>query len=219
MTSLRGSTDAEVRASRVARVANLEYYERRSQDFAACAAACALDAIYAPFLKLLPTGARILDAGCGSGRDAAAFAARGLAVKAIDNSAAMVGITRSLGIDADVLALQDLAFESEFDGIWACASLLHIPKHEVADVLFRLFRASKLGGVLFASLKEGNGESFAEDRRYFVYYQLEEFAQRLVEAGWQLIDVRRSDAPDPRLWLNYLATKTNRPPRGASQRG
>lgn len=201
-------TNAQTQQARQARSANLAFYEGRSQEFAAKAATYSLNAQYVMFLERLAPGSQILDAGCGSGRDAAAFMARGFAVKAIDISPAMVNLARSLGVDASVLAFQDMAFESMFDGIWACASFLHIPKHELPDALSRFLRALRPGGVCFFSLKEGAGESIAEDGRYFVYYQLDEFAQQLVTAGWKVVDARKVEANDPKPWLNYLAIKS-----------
>jgi 2-polyprenyl-3-methyl-5-hydroxy-6-metoxy-1,4-benzoquinol methylase len=75
-------------------------------------------------------GGRILDAGCGPGRDALAFAERGYELIAFDASTAMVRVARErVGsrIVVHLMRFEDLNGQSEFDGIWACASLLHVP--------------------------------------------------------------------------------------------
>jgi 2-polyprenyl-3-methyl-5-hydroxy-6-metoxy-1,4-benzoquinol methylase len=86
---------------------------------------------YRPFLALLKPGARILDAGCGSGRDLKAFSERGYQVVGLDASELMVRLAREHS-DQQVhhLAFQEVTYKEEFDGIWACASLLHVPWRE-----------------------------------------------------------------------------------------
>jgi SAM-dependent methyltransferase len=115
--------------------------------------------LYKPFLDLIPAGGRILDAGCGSGRDSKAFLDRGYSVLSIDASSKMVSATTELtGQQAVRLSLQDIKSDSEFDGIWACASLLHVPFTELPDTFFRLARALRPSGVIYASFKAGTGE-------------------------------------------------------------
>ncbi len=105
-----------------------------------------------------------------------------------------------------------MEFNACFDGIWACASLLHVPHNEVADVLHRLARALKPRGILYASLKEGKGEHIAEDGRFFSYFSLDEFVTLLTEHNlFHILRAWRSDDPDSSgrvsSWLNLLARK------------
>lgn len=98
-------------------------------------------------------------------------------------------------------------FREEFDGIWACASLLHVPKAELNDVLQRLKHAAKRGGILFVSLKEGDGERLSEDGRYFSYFRIGNFKTLLKSADWEIIEAGRKVADAGREWLNFLARK------------
>lgn len=193
---------------------NCAYYEAHAEDFCRKTAAVILDDIYQPFLKLLPASAHILDAGCGSGRDSLVFMKRGFRVTAIDASSAMVRAAQSSGVEARALAFQDMKFLAEFDGLWACASLLHVPHSEMADVLDRFHRALRPNGVLYVSLKEGTGERVAEDGRFFSYFTLDEFSDQLTREGsFKIIEAWKSADPDSsgtvRPWLNFLARKTS----------
>ena len=146
----------------------LEYYERNARGYFQETVNTDLSAIYEPFIRMLPNGARILDAGSGSGRDTLAFVQRGYQVDAFDSSPALCELsTRFTGVRTRVLRLQEFEGEEEYDGIWACASLLHVPELELLDVMARLLRALKRGGVLFVSFKYGNGERVAEDGRFY----------------------------------------------------
>ena len=119
------------------------------------------------FLPLLPDDSLILDAGCGSGRDALAFAKLGYAVTAFDASPALVALAEQhYGQPVQCLRFQDVAWQSEFDGIWACASLLHVPEAELPDVMQRLRNALKPQGILYASFKYGSGEREHHGRRF-----------------------------------------------------
>ena len=123
--------------------------------------------LYRCFLPLLPEQARILDAGCGSGRDAAAFATLGHRVTAFDASPALAALAaRHLGQPVQCLRFQDIAWQGAFDGIWACASLLHVPGAGLPDVMQRLCRALKPDGVLYASFKYGSAEHEHHGRRF-----------------------------------------------------
>ena len=135
----------------------LAYYDRHASRYVRETRNVDMSPLYQPFLDLLPEGGRILDAGCGSGRDSRAFLARGYDVTAIDGSPAMVAhAAEATGILVRYLRFEDIAYEDEFDGVWACASLLHVPKSRIDGVLRRLSRALKVGGILHVSFKDGH---------------------------------------------------------------
>ncbi len=190
---------------------NRAFYESHAEDFSRQTAELDLGELYEPFLRHLPAGAHILDAGCGTGRDGLAFARRGFVVTAIDASPAMAQVARSRGLPAEVLTFQKLNAKAAFDGIWACASLLHIPHPEIPGVLNRFFRALKPGGVLYVSLKEGEGERVAGDGRFFSYFTREEFDEFLSASGFTPLDFWLTHAADssgtPWPWLNFLASR------------
>jgi len=143
----------------------LGYYDQHAAEFVARTANLDMSHVYEPFLAFVPQGGRILDAGCGSGRDSAAFLMRGCQVTAFDGSAAMVkAATERTGLPVLHLTFDAISWRDEFDGVWAFASLLHLPSDDIADALVRLTATLKDGGVLFASLKAGTHEGEREGR-------------------------------------------------------
>ncbi|MGD9298871.1 MAG: class I SAM-dependent methyltransferase [Thiohalocapsa sp.] len=113
-----------------------------------------MSSLYGCFLPLLPEPADILDAACGSGRDARAFATLGHEGTAFDASPALVALAEHhVGQTVHCLRFQDISWQDAFDGIWACASLPYVPAAKLPVVMRRLRRALKPGGVLYASFK------------------------------------------------------------------
>ena len=143
------------------------YYEDKAEEYLTRTCHLDMESLYKPFLALIPSGGTILDAGCGPGRDVLAFLKQGFRVTAFDASAKMVELaSKQTGVAAFQMRFQELNYEQEFDGIWACASLLHVPFCELEDVLTRFRRALKTGGICFMSFKQGNGERFEDGRRF-----------------------------------------------------
>jgi SAM-dependent methyltransferase len=137
----------------------LAYYEDQAETFFAETVDVDMAPLYARFLARVPPGGHILDAGCGSGRDALAFRRLGYAVTAFEASPTLARLaTAHCGLPVEVRRFQEIDWEDRFDGIWACASLLHVPMAELPEVLGRLGRALKSDGVLYASFKYGVGE-------------------------------------------------------------
>src|SRR6478672_8558352 len=149
----------------------LDYYNANADGFRERTKGFVLTLQYDAFFARLPAGAHILDAGCGPGRDAKCFLSRGCRVTAVDASPAMVELaTRATGLTVRVRPFQQIEFDNEFDGIWAMASLLHVPNAEIDDVFRRLIRALKPGGVWYMSVKVGGGERRNDDGRMFYDY-------------------------------------------------
>lgn len=146
---------------------NIDYYQQNAGTFFADTVEVDMTQLYRRFLPLLSERAHVLDAGCGSGRDARVFARLGHQVTAFDASSALVALAKiHLGQPVHCLRFQDIAWQDQFDGIWACASLLHVPATELPDVMQRLCSALKLGGILYASFKYGSGERGHDGRRF-----------------------------------------------------
>jgi len=126
--------------------------------------------LHAPFPRELDPGARILDIGCGVGRDARAFLAAGHDVTAVDASHEMARIATDVtGQPALRMRFDEMEFLDEFDGVGACASLLHVPKDDMSDILARVVRSLRVGGVLQLSVKYGETEGY-RDGRWFTDY-------------------------------------------------
>lgn len=192
------------------------YYEIHAREFFDNTVAVDMSPLYARFLHRLPNGGRILDAGCGSGRDVRAFLDRGYEVCGIDASPRLAELaSRHCGLSVQVLHLQDVHWRSNFDGIWACASLLHVPGSELPGVLIRMADALKPGGVLYASFKYGQGERDHNGRRFT---DMDETAlaallrevKRLKELEtWVTTDLRPGREAES--WLNTVLVATARP--------
>lgn len=148
-------------------LSSIEYYTRHAAAYVADTENASMHSLYAHFEPLIPDRGKILDAGCGSGRDALYFQSRGYDVVALEPCESLaVEAERRLGHPVARLSFQELEWHGVFDGIWACASLLHVPEAELGDVFFRLARALKLGGILYASFKFGTGEVIRNGRHF-----------------------------------------------------
>jgi SAM-dependent methyltransferase len=122
------------------------------------------------FLAQLPAGASILELGCGAGGDTAEMLARGFDVRPTDGSPEMADIaSKHLGRTVKTLLFHELDEVEAYDGVWANACLLHVPRAGLADVLARIWRALKAGGVFYASYKAGDGDGRDTLNRYYNY--------------------------------------------------
>lgn len=188
------------------------YYTKNAQKFYDGTVSLDMEELYLPFLELIPKGGRILDAGCGSGRDTLYFKQRGYSVVAFDYSEKLVNLASKLiGEPVLHLSFDEIKFENEFDGVWACASLLHVPKDEMKGALFQLFKALKLSGILYASFKWGEGEEVRKGRLFSDYTEdsLRELIQTIdshqLIRSWKTTDVRPGRQDE--FWLNVLLRK------------
>ncbi len=139
----------------------------------------------------------ILDVGCGPGRDALVFTNWGRRVVGIDLSKNLLAIAQGVAPRAAFakVDMRRLSFPSGlFDGIWACASLLHLPKGEALQALRGFWRVLEPSGLLYVSVKEGESEGWherEEGRVFYSYYQEEEIKKRIEEAGFSIIRLSR----------------------------
>lgn len=187
----------------------IAHYEAEAEPFFNATVEVDMTPLYAPFLARLTAGAAILDAGCGSGRDARAFRERGYEVTAMEPSSPLARLAEAhCGLAVEVRRFQDIDWCERFDGIWACASLLHVPLAELPDALGRLARALRPGGILYASFKHGHGEREHGGRRFTDLDEagLAELLQQVPQLApletWITAD-RRADREHER-WLNGL---------------
>ncbi|WP_151742648.1 MULTISPECIES: class I SAM-dependent methyltransferase [Acinetobacter] len=187
------------------------YYNQHAQLFFENTYQVEMESLYAPFLRYLPEQASILDLGCGSGRDILAFKKKGYQVEAIDYSAELVKKARELtNIEVRQQSFYDLAENNKYDGIWACASLLHCERDRLTEVLGLIFKALKPNGVCYMSFKYGNtdrekeGRSFTDLNEQQVHDLLKQIDQALLLQQWITVD-KRPDRTEE--WLNILIRK------------
>jgi SAM-dependent methyltransferase len=170
------------------------------------------------FVADLPAGARVLEIGSGGGRDARALEAAGASVRCTDITEAFVEILRSAGFDADLLdpARDDLADPQEpgrpYEGVWAAASLIHVERYLLDEVLRRLASATRPGGLLQLGMKEGDGEEWSTHGhvagpRRFVYWREQALRDVLTATGWRVTRLDREVGVQGGSWLELVATR------------
>jgi SAM-dependent methyltransferase len=159
------------------------------------------------FRKLLPNG-KILEIGSGGGRDAKELIALGYEYVGTDISTGLIEVAKKENLTATLLvqSVYDLDFleGTQFDGFWASAVLLHIPKARIDTVLQRIRRFMRAGAVGFISLKQGEGERLEEDKRFFVYYSEEEFRQVLQRNNFEVVETTTRPMSEKTTWLCFF---------------
>lgn len=164
----------------------LAIYEEKAADYAVIAEEASDDPLLAAFIAAVPTGARVLDLGCGPGVAAKRMMDAGLEVDATDASAEMVGMAKTLGVAAQQAAFADLDSLDFYDGVWANFSLLHAPKSEFPGHLAQVHAALREGGLFHIAVKTGTGEHRDRLGRFYAYYQPDELAALLGDAGFSI---------------------------------
>jgi SAM-dependent methyltransferase len=189
----------------------LQFYRQNAEAYAAWAKAPSSRLVC--FLELLPAGASILELGCGAGNHAAEMLARGFALRATDGSPEMAEIaSRRLNHPVERMRFDELDESEAFDGVWANACLLHVPKEELGGILMRIHRALKVGGVFYASYKAGEGDGRDSIGRYYNYVSADWLRATYAEAGsWQAISFDTSEIKSfdgaPATMLHFVMRK------------
>jgi SAM-dependent methyltransferase len=192
----------------------IEFYNKYAEEFYNATVSADMSETCDKFLKYIAPGGKILDAGCGSGRDSLYFIKHGYKVMSIDASEEMVRLSSKLtGQQTLLMKFEDIDFKDEFDGIWACASLLHVPKMEIKGVMTRLAQALKENGIFYGSFKYGEGEEFRGERLFNFYDEnslralISEIKQLEVLEILVTEDVR--PGKEGEMWVNCLCKKEN----------
>jgi 2-polyprenyl-3-methyl-5-hydroxy-6-metoxy-1,4-benzoquinol methylase len=146
---------------------SIAFYDENAEEFFRCSVDAGLLPELRRFADLLPPGGRVLEAGCGSGRDALALKALGFQVTAIEAAPRLAALASAhTGLPVEVMTFDQVAWREAFDGIWACASLLHVARRDLPQTLRRLRAALRPGGAWFMSFKYGTQEREANGRRF-----------------------------------------------------
>lgn len=190
----------------------LDYYEANAAAYAARTQAVDMSQFRTRFTELLSQDAHILDVGCGSGRDTLAFARDGFCVTAFDGSAELVLKAREL-TQQHVLHLEyaQVNLSEQFDGVWACSSLLHLENEELNAILEKLFTSLKPDGVLFTCFKQGSGYRHDAMGRFFNDFSIERLQTlSAFKNNQQLSSWVTGSIVDPdTLFLNILYRKSS----------
>ena len=182
----------------------IEYYDNMAKNFVEDTVSVDFKEIQDKFLKLLKEGDSVLDFGCGSGRDTKYFIEKNMKVDAIDGSVELCKIAQKYtGINVRPMLFQQLDEEEKYDGIWACSSILHLPKKELKSVFEKMLKALKKGGIIYTSFKDG---------RYFTDFTIQDFRKFVsnleelsIEEYWITNDVRQGRGDEK--WLNIILRK------------
>ena len=190
----------------------LDYYNQNAKEFIDGTVSVDFRHIQNMFLELLPEHARILDFGCGSGRDTKYFLEQGYTVDAIDGSLELCKATSEyLGIPVKYMLFQELNEKEKYDGIWACASILHVKREELPDIIRKMSLATKVSGIIYLSFKYGdfegerNGRYFTDMTEASIAELLTDFPEFTVEKQWITGDVRAGRGDER--WLNMILRK------------
>lgn len=191
----------------------LNYYNQNAQSFSDSTLNVDMSALYAEFLPLIPKHGHILDAGCGSARDAMYFKQQDFTVSAFDASPELAKLASNyLQQAVEVKTFQQLNCTNKYDGIWCCASLLHVPKAELPQVFLKLQNALKPNGVLYVSFKYGtqervhNGREFTDLNEDVLTALIAHHTELKILKQWQTVDQRPERERE--VWLNALLTRS-----------
>lgn len=157
---------------------SIEYYNKNATNYIQEADAADMGVLYTFFQKYLEkNNPLILDAGCGSGRDSQYFLEQGFRVRAFDASEKMVSHCKTFMYKSVQLATFETYTSLEkFDGIWACASLLHVPEENLIQIIQKFIEMLNPNGIFFMSFKLRN-ENFSKNGRDFTCMTKEKFAK------------------------------------------
>ena len=190
----------------------IEYYNENVSKFVNDTQDVVFCATQDLFLSYLNEGDSILDFGCGSGRDTKYFLSKGYKVDATDGSEEICKVASDYtGINVKCLLFNELDEIDKYDGIWACASILHLDRDDLIDVFHRIARALKDNGILYTSFKYSEFEGM-RNGRYFTDFTIESFnefqtniPEFIIEKKWITSDVRAGREDEK--WLNLIMRK------------
>jgi mutator protein MutT len=203
------------RAAHADSAKTLEYYNKNAEGFIANTVNAQISVIHEKFMERMPQGSYILDFGCGSGRDTKLFLEKGYRVDATDGSERLCeAASEYTGIKVRKMLFAELDSYEEYDGIWACSSILHLPKGELRDVFKKMIRAVKPGGIIYTSFKYGESAGM-RNGRYFTDFTgktfadfITDFPELSLEEEWVSADVRPGRGDEK--WLNLILKKADK---------
>lgn len=191
----------------------MEYYNINAEKFFQDTIDANMDEHYEKFLEQVEKNfgkekIKILDLGCGSGRDSKFFIDRGYEVTSLDFSEELARKASGyIGQEVIQKDMREMDFEDEFSGIWACASLLHIPFSEMEKMLKKCFVALKKNGILYASFKYGEND-YEKNMREFTCFTEKKFRKLMEKTEFKELEMKVSldvrVGRESEKWLNVL---------------
>jgi len=193
----------------------IDYYNSNTRAFMESTKNVAFESMQQKFLKQIPEHGRILDFGCGSGRDAKYFQEHGYQVDASDGSEELCKAASAYtGIAVKHMYFEELAADRLYDGIWACASILHVHKEDLPEILSKMCKALKNDGTMYVSFKYGtfqgerNGRYFTDLDEKGLKEVIKNIPDLVLKETWVTSDARPGRENEK--WLNaFLKRKKN----------
>ena len=167
-----------------------QYYSTNYKEYISSTQNVDMSEHYSRFLPYLSKGAQILDIGFGSGRDMFYFESNGYNVLGIDNVSEFVDNAKENGLNVELYDFHNLPYAEMFDGIWACASLLH--SNDLSLAFNNLNKALKVGGYIYLSMKYGNGTNI-ENGRFYQYIDEEKLKSLCKNSNLSIIEIYNSE--------------------------
>ena len=165
------------------------------------------------FISLLPEKGKVLDAGCGPGRDSEYLIEEGLDVISVDLSEGMIEEAKKRNVNAIKMDILDLELSPEsFDGIWCMATLADVPKTEANKALENFRKILKKDGIIYLAVKEGEGEKIIEKERYgnmprfYAFYKKKELEELLKKNNFEIVESVQSN-DEATEWIEVFAKK------------
>lgn len=190
----------------------LDYYNENARDYINSTKNVEFAGMQDKFLGFLKPGNRVLDFGCGSGRDIKYFLEKGFQVDAVDGAIEFVKLASEYtGVQVKQMLFQELDVDGIYDGIWACSSILHLPGKELENVLGKMAKALVSRGIAYISFKYGdwegerNGRYFTDMTEEKMKCMLDKTDIFLIEDMWVTSDVRPGREDEQ--WLNLILRK------------
>lgn len=188
----------------------LNYYNTNAKEYFETTKNIKTTDIYNEFINMVKPSGKVLDLGCGSGRDSLYFKNAGYYVTSIDGSIELAKEAQKL-IKQEVIVskFEDFRSNEKFDGIWACASLLHVRRENIEGVLRNLTNNLNKGSVFYLSFKYGDNEYIDDKGRYFNCYIEETFMELITKIKeYKLKAIYKTGdflgRRDNLIWLNII---------------
>ena len=193
-------------------MSTLTYYNNNAYEYFNTTKMITLDNLYSIFLNYITTKGKILDFGCGSGRDSKYFKDKGYDVYLLDGSINLANIVETeLGLKVKVQDFNDFDEKDKYDGVWACASLLHVKKENLSNIILKIKKSIHDDGIIYISMKDGVGEEIDNFGRYYNYVNEKEFEELLkplhLKVDKYIKTNQRKDDSKNIIWHNFFIKK------------
>ena len=193
-------------------MSTLTYYNNNAYEYFNTTKMITLDNLYSIFLNYITTKGKILDFGCGSGRDSKYFKDKGYDVYLLDGSINLANIVETeLGLKVKVQDFNDFDEKDKYDGVWACASLLHVKKENLSNIILKIKKSIHDDGIIYISMKDVVGEEIDNFGRYYNYVNEKEFEELLkplhLKVDKYIKTNQRKDDSKNIIWHNFFIKK------------